>query len=490
VTEPQPGPSVDSKRAGVRQIEVDSESAGTRLDAFLLRLLPSVPRTRVFRIVRKGEVRVNGKRAEPQQRLQERDIVRVPPIRIEPEPAPGEPARVSSRARETIDASIISEDDRLIVLDKPAGVAVHGGSGLSFGVIEALRAMRPKEEDLELVHRLDRETSGCLLIARKRSALRSLHELMREGLVEKRYLTLVKGHWNLGHTKIDAPLRTDIRVGGERTVKVHASGKEAISEFKPIQWFGNQATLLEVSLLTGRTHQIRVHAAHAGHPVAGDGKYGDAEFNEAMKALGLHRMFLHSHSVSFEWPQGAHGGLFSASAPLPAELSAVIDALSSGAKRSIRPSRWDSKDTSQRKPKREAGEFREAREAHLARDGGDGDGRDVRDSRETRVGTPGEPAARRPASASRAERDSRSQRAQPGGRRAARQRRTVEPRPGQRGGGESPAAHRAGGESRPRQRSAGESRSGQRSGGGGRRGGHASSGGGRGRAGGGRQGKR
>ncbi len=180
----------------------------------------------------------------------------------------GEPARVPARARENIEASIISEDDRLIVLDKPAGVAVHGGSGLSFGVIEALRAMRPNDE-LELVHRLDRDTSGCLLVARKRSALRTLHELMREGLVEKRYLTLVKGHWNLGHTKIDAPLRTDIRVGGERTVKVHASGKEALSEFKPIQWFGNLATLFEVSLHTGRTHQIRVHAAHAGHPVGG-----------------------------------------------------------------------------------------------------------------------------------------------------------------------------------------------------------------------------
>jgi 23S rRNA pseudouridine955/2504/2580 synthase len=305
----------------------------------------------VFRIVRKGEVRVNGKRASPEQRLQEHDIVRVPPIRIEEEPAAGQPARVSSWAREAIENAIIREDDRLIVLDKPAGVAVHGGSGLSFGVIEALRAMRPNEE-LELVHRLDRETSGCLLVARRRSALRTLHELMREGLVEKRYLTLVRGHWNLGHTKIDAPLRTDIRVGGERTVKVNSSGKEAISEFKPIQWFGNQATLLEVSLHTGRTHQIRVHAAHAGHPVAGDEKYGDEAFNSLMKDAGLHRMFLHSHSVSFEWPQGAHGGLFSASAPLPQELSVVIDALSgSGARRATRPPRWGSKDASAQKPK-------------------------------------------------------------------------------------------------------------------------------------------
>jgi 23S rRNA pseudouridine955/2504/2580 synthase len=356
VTEPQPA----AYGVGVRQIEVDSEAAGTRLDQFLLRLLPGVPRSRVFRIVRKGEVRVNGKRAGPEQRLQERDIVRVPPIRIEPEPAPGQPARVPSQVRENIEAAVISEDERLLVLDKPAGVAVHGGSGLSFGVIEALRAMRPNEE-LELVHRLDRETSGCLLVARKRSALRMLHELMREGLVEKRYLTLVKGHWNLGHTKISEPLRTDIRVSGERTVKVHASGKEAISEFRPIQWFGNQATLLEVSLLTGRTHQIRVHAAHAGHPVAGDEKYGDETFNAEMKEAGLSRMFLHAHSVSFEWPQGAHGGLFSASAPLPPELSQTIDALSGpNVKKATRPSRWNSSESSSRDRKPRARQPRPA----------------------------------------------------------------------------------------------------------------------------------
>lgn len=414
MTEPQPGLPVDEKRQGVRQIEVDSESAGTRLDQFLMRLLPGVPRTRVFRIVRKGEVRVNGKRAGPEQRLQERDIVRVPPIRIEPAPAPGEPARVSSRARDAIEAAIISEDDRLIVLDKPAGVAVHGGSGLSFGVIEALRAMRPKEE-LELVHRLDRETSGCLLVARKRSALRTLHELMRDGLVEKRYLTLVKGHWNLGHTRIDAPLRTDIRVGGERTVKVHASGKEALSEFRPIQWFGNQATLLDVSLHTGRTHQIRVHAAHAGHPVAGDEKYGDEAFNEEMKAAGLHRMFLHSHSISFEWPQGAHGGLFSASAPLPAELSALIDALSGGrARTATRPSRWGSKEAAAGKPKPK---------------------REVREEAPLEARTPRAPVAKR------AERTSRDERAQPGGRRGGRQRHV-------KAGGSRPA----GGRGKPRSR--------------------------------------
>jgi 23S rRNA pseudouridine955/2504/2580 synthase len=428
VIEPQPGPLSDEKRSGVRQIEVDSEAAGTRLDQFLMRLLTGVPRSRVFRIVRKGEVRVNGKRARPEQRLQERDTVRIPPVRLEEEPAPGEPARVPSRARETIESAIVSEDDRLIVLDKPAGVAVHGGSGLSFGVIEALRAMRPDEE-LELVHRLDRETSGCLLVARRRSALRTLHELMREGLVEKRYLTLVRGHWNLGHTKIDAPLRTDIRVGGERTVKVNSSGKEALSEFKPIQWFGNQATLLEVSLHTGRTHQIRVHAAHAGHPVAGDEKYGDETFNEVMKAAGLNRMFLHSHSVSFEWPQGAHGGLFSASAPLPTELSAVIDALSgSAARTATRPPRWGSKEAS-------------AQKRRSARREGTGNVRfEARnDSWGESLGEPADsqgPSGERLAPANRSARESRAARpAQPGGRRAGRQRTRATAGAGDRPGG-------------------------------------------------------
>lgn len=329
MTEPQEGGATQ----GVRLVEVDADTAGARLDQFLMRLLPSVPRSRIFRFVRKGEVRVNGRRAGPEHRLQERDTVRVPPVRIESEPVPGQPARVSQRVVDVVEKAIISEDDRLLVLDKPAGLAVHGGSGLSFGVIEALRAMRPKEE-LELVHRLDRETSGCLLVARKRSALRVLHELMREGKVEKRYLTLLKGHWNLGHTRIDVPLRTDLRVSGERTVKAHASGKEAVSEFRPIQWFGKRATLVEVTLHTGRTHQIRVHSAHAGHPVAGDEKYGDEAFNQELRAAGLDRMFLHAHIVSFDWPQG---GDFSASAPLPDELSSVLDQLGGMREPSVSP---------------------------------------------------------------------------------------------------------------------------------------------------------
>ena len=317
---PTPERADAAKGYGVRHIEIDAEHAGRRLDQFLLKLFGSVPRSRIYRLVRKGEVRVNGHRADPAQRLAEHDKVRVPPVRLEPEGAPG---RVSRPLLEQLCRAIIVEDDRLLVIDKPSGIAVHGGSGVSFGVIEVLRALRPADT-LELVHRLDRDTSGCLLVARKASALRVLHALLRAGQFEKSYLALVKGHWQHGRTRIDVPLRTDFRVGGERTVKAHPSGKASVSDFRPLQFFGKRATLMEVRLHTGRTHQIRVHAAHAGHALAGDEKYGDPQFNSELAALGLERMFLHAHSVGFEWPQG---GAFSASAPLPVDLSAVVDRL-------------------------------------------------------------------------------------------------------------------------------------------------------------------
>ncbi|MCE2872459.1 MAG: RluA family pseudouridine synthase, partial [Xanthomonadales bacterium] len=248
--------------------------------------------------------------------------------------AAGTPAPAAVRRRvpdtlmQTVTGAIIHEDERLLVIDKPAGIAVHGGSGVSFGIIEALRAARPQESDsLELVHRLDRDTSGVLLVARKPAVLRMLHASLREGEgFEKRYLALLKGSWQLGKKRIDAPLRTDLRVGGERTVKVAPMGKSAASDFRVVQSFGKVATLMEVSILTGRTHQIRVHAAYAGHPVAGDPKYGDAEFNEQMRDMELERMFLHASSLSFVWPD--RGTEFSVNAPLPPELARVIDALS------------------------------------------------------------------------------------------------------------------------------------------------------------------
>lgn len=318
-------------RAAVRLVEVDAERAGQRLDNFLIQLLGGVPRSHVYRLVRKGEVRVNGHRTGPSQRLASGDRVRVPPLRVEAAP---DPSRPPERLSQALERAIVYEDERLIVLDKPAGLAVHGGSGLSFGLIEALRASRPGEA-LELVHRLDRATSGCLIVARKPSVLRTLHALLREGRFEKRYLALLEGHWRFGRKRIEAPLRTDLRVHGERTVKVHAEGKPSASEFRPVQFFGGngssgagaraqRATLVEVQLHTGRTHQIRVHAAHAGHPVAGDEKYGDEPFNARMRELGLARMFLHAEAVSFEWPGG---GVFSASAPLPRDLGEFVEKL-------------------------------------------------------------------------------------------------------------------------------------------------------------------
>jgi 23S rRNA pseudouridine955/2504/2580 synthase len=307
--------------AKVQQVEAGERGAGQRLDNFLARLLKDVPKTHIFRVIRKGEVRVNGKRAKPEQRLLASDIVRVPPVRTG---AAAPPRRAPPAMVQGLIGAIIYEDPRLLVIDKPAGIAVHGGSGVSFGVIEGLRSARP-DETLELVHRIDRDTSGLLMIARKPAALRTLHALMRDGKVEKRYLALVKGKWELGRKRIDVPLRTDIRVGGERTVKAHESGKEAVSIFKPVQFFGKKATLVEVSLETGRTHQIRVHAAHAGYPLAGDEKYGEEEFNEKMKESGLTRMFLHAHQLSFKWPDT--GVEFNASTPLPADLAAIVDAL-------------------------------------------------------------------------------------------------------------------------------------------------------------------
>jgi 23S rRNA pseudouridine955/2504/2580 synthase len=305
---------------GVQHCEVSSDEAGQRLDNFIHRRLVSLPRSRIYRIIRKGEVRVNGHRAAPDTRLTEHDRVRIPPVRLAEGASKPHP---SLELKRRVKEAIVQADTDLLVLDKPAGLAVHGGSGISLGVIEALRAAYPGEP-LELIHRLDRDTSGCLLVARNAKTLRELHALLREGAFEKRYLALLKGKWELGRKRIDIPLRTDLRVGGERTVRAHASGKPSVSEFRPVQFFGKRATLVEVSLKTGRTHQIRVHAQHAGHPVAGDAKYGDEAFNRSLRELGLTRMFLHAHSVSFE---RSGQGEISVNVPLPPELARVLERL-------------------------------------------------------------------------------------------------------------------------------------------------------------------
>jgi 23S rRNA pseudouridine955/2504/2580 synthase len=223
------------------------------------------------------------------------------------------------------------------VLDKPAGVAVHGGSGVSFGLIEALRAARPELDELELVHRLDRDTSGCLLVAKRRHALRELHAKLRERDVEKRYLALLCGRWRLGTKRIELPLATNRRQGGERVVKVDPDGQSALSRFVPLEHYRNVATLVEVVIGTGRTHQIRVHAAHAGHPVAGDEKYGERECNRVLAGFGLRRMFLHAASLAFSW-DAAPGGRFEIEAPLGADLQAVLEALRSKQRTAVSPS--------------------------------------------------------------------------------------------------------------------------------------------------------
>ena len=307
-------------RPSVELLQISEDAAGQRLDNFLLARLKGVPKSHVYRLLRKGEVRVNKGRVKPEYRLEAGAVVRLPPVR---RPEPGSmPARGRS-AGVRLETRIIHEDDRLIVLDKPSGIAVHGGSGLSHGVIEAMRAARPEAPYLELVHRLDRETSGCLLIAKRRSMLRALHELLREGRVEKRYLALVKGRWELGQVRLEDRLRKSIR-GGERMVTVDESGKTAASIFRPVE-IGSAASLLEVRIMTGRTHQIRVQAAEAGHPLAGDERYGDRDYNRKMKALGLDRLFLHAASVGWEDPVSGEWRMFSA--PLPEDLGDVLSRL-------------------------------------------------------------------------------------------------------------------------------------------------------------------
>jgi 23S rRNA pseudouridine955/2504/2580 synthase len=309
-------------RPVARQAQIEDDAAGQRLDNFLLGELKGVPRSHVYRLIRSGQVRVNSGRVNPKYRLRPGDRVRVPPVATRPAPV-----EKPSGGFAWLAERIAFEDSRLLVLDKPAGFAVHGGTGVTLGCIEALRQLRPELPELELVHRLDRATSGCLLVAKRRSALRTVHGLLREGRVEKRYFTLVKGRWRKPHADVTAPLVTR-RGPGESRVRVATGGKESKSSFRLIEAVGQTASLLEVAIATGRTHQIRVHAAHLGYPVAGDDRYGDPEFNAVLERHGLRRMFLHSHSVAFVWPES--GEEFSVSVPLPQELKDVLGALATG----------------------------------------------------------------------------------------------------------------------------------------------------------------
>ncbi len=281
------------QRTGVRKVRIDAEQAGQRIDNFLRRELPGLPKGRLYRLLRRGEVRVNGGRVRAEYKLAAGDEVRIPPARINAAGAAPAAHRMDDMLRR-----IIYEDKRLIVIDKASGLAVHGGSGISHGAIELLRHARPELKDLSLVHRLDRETSGCLVLAKRRSALRALHEKFRQGQVEKNYLALCIGDWQIGEQLIEAPLLVTHRQGGERHVIVDDSGKPAATRIRLSRRYRDYS-LLQCRPLTGRTHQIRVHALAAGFPLAGDERYGDAGENRKLKKLGLPRLFLHAQSIAF-----------------------------------------------------------------------------------------------------------------------------------------------------------------------------------------------
>ncbi len=305
-------------------LEADEASAGQRIDNMLSRVLKGVPRQHIYRLLRTGQVRVNSSRVDAAYRVQPSDRIRIPPVRTARRASPEMPRRASS-----LESRILHEDDSLLVLDKPAGVAVHGGSGVSRGVIEEMRHSRPALRFLELVHRLDRDTSGVLLLAKKRSALVSLHAAIREGRVDKRYTLLLLGRLRLGISEVDVPLEKFVLPGGDRRVKAAQGGQSAQSRFTALRHIGGH-TLAEADLLTGRTHQLRVHSAYLGHPIAGDDKYGDFAANRELARLGLKRMFLHASHLQFVHPASQAPVQFEA--PLPEDLTGFLHRLDAGKK--------------------------------------------------------------------------------------------------------------------------------------------------------------
>jgi len=306
--------------------EVEAESAGQRLDNYLTKRLKGVPKSHVYRILRSGEVRVNSRRAGPDYRVQAGDRLRLPPLRIARAAARPGPSAPRSR----LAARVLFEDDALLVIDKPAGTAVHGGSGVSYGVIEQLRLERPETRFLELVHRLDRDTSGVLMLAKRRVALTALHRQLRDGEVKKSYLVLVKGSWRDSKRSINLPLQKFVTGSGERRVSVREDGLAAHTVFR-LRRRWKAYSLLEADLKTGRTHQIRVHLAHVGYPIAGDEKYGDFALNRQLARLGLKRMFLHAFKIVVRHP--STGAALTLEAPLPPELNRFLESLGSGEER-------------------------------------------------------------------------------------------------------------------------------------------------------------
>ncbi|EIF43237.1 RluA family pseudouridine synthase [gamma proteobacterium BDW918] len=301
----------------VRLVAVEADYVGQRIDNFLMRELKGVPKSRIYNLLRRGEVRVNKSRAKPDYKLQTGDVVRVPPVRVAVREESAVPLGLDAGLR----SAILYEDAGLLVINKPSGLAVHGGSGISLGLIEALRQMYPEQRHLELVHRLDRDTSGCVMVAKKRSVLKQLHELLkaRKG-VDKRYLALVGGKWPARKQQVNAPLQKNVLSSGERMVRVELEGKKSVTEYTLLRRVAG-ASLIEARPVTGRTHQIRVHCQYAGYPILGDDKYGDDEADANFRKLGLKRLFLHAHSLAFT----LDGKRISVVAPLPPELEKVLE---------------------------------------------------------------------------------------------------------------------------------------------------------------------
>ncbi len=282
----------------VQHVQIDRDHAGRRIDNFLFSLLKGVPKSRIYRILRKGEVRVNKSRVKQDYKLSLGDDVRIPPIRLEEKTEhPINPELAGNLTR-----SVIYESEDLLVLNKPGGIPVHAGSGFDYGVIEVMRHARDDLQYLELAHRLDRDTSGCLLLVKKPPLLRAINNMIRADAMNKRYTALLCGEWQGDERDVNVPLRKNVLQGGERMVTVDREGKPARSIFLPLAHYGSLATLMKIDLITGRTHQIRVHAQHCGHPLAGDGKYGDRDSNKQLRALGLKGLFLHAGALSFRHP--------------------------------------------------------------------------------------------------------------------------------------------------------------------------------------------
>ncbi len=315
------------KKSSVKYCTISADEEGQRIDNYLMNKLKGVPKSRIYRILRKGEVRVNKKRISPSYKLEEGDEVRLPPMFLEEKAKQAPP---SKSTRDLLTERIIFEDENFLIINKPSGMSVHAGSTVRVGVVEALRHLYPKLVNLELAHRLDSETSGCLVLAKKKKILREVHGLLREGQVSKIYWALTMGKWTRSERRVDLALHKDYRDGGKHVVEVDKDGKSALTVFHPLEVFAD-ASLMEVKLYTGRTHQIRVHAAHQGHPIAGDDRYGDPEFNKIARQRGLKRMFLHARSIEFTLPSlNQH---ITVTAPLDDDLEDAVEAFQATVKK-------------------------------------------------------------------------------------------------------------------------------------------------------------